>query len=77
MAMFVDGRRDAADHHARVAIRLDPGSLSGQYVRNLLMESSDGTEAAAGAMQELLAQPLGDQGMTLGSALSRRHFRAM
>lgn len=77
MVLLHKGQRDDAGHYARVALRLDPGSLSGQFVRNLLTASAGNADAAQEGMQSLFAQPLGGRGPTLGSVLARRHQRAI
>ncbi|KAF1004691.1 MAG: Lipopolysaccharide assembly protein B [Luteibacter sp.] len=71
MTLFQDGRRNDALHYARVALRLDPASLSGQYVSSLLAAADGATDSASEQMERLLNQPVGNNGPTLGNVLAR------
>jgi len=72
MALLRQGNDVDAGHYARAALRLDPQSLSGQFVRSLLTASTGDTNAAQDGIRSLLAQPLRGNGPTLGGVLSRR-----
>ncbi len=76
MTLFQDGRRDDALHYAKVALRLDPASLSGQYVNGLLAAADGSTDRAREQIERLMDQSVGNNGPTLGNVLARYRHRA-
>lgn len=61
-----------ARRHSDIALRLDPGSLTGAYIRGLLQAGNGNQDAASATFVGLLHQPIGGNGPTLGTMLARR-----
>ncbi|VWD13191.1 Beta-barrel assembly-enhancing protease [Burkholderia lata] len=70
VALHVQGRRDDARHHAEIALRLDPVSLSGTLARTLELEAANNIESANALKDAVLNRPLGTTGRTLAQSLT-------
>jgi len=70
VALQIQGRRDDARHHAEIALRLDPASLSGTLARTLELEAANNIESANDLKDAVLNRPLGATGRTLAQSLT-------
>ncbi|MCA8067358.1 tetratricopeptide repeat protein [Burkholderia sp. AU38729] len=70
VALHVQGRRDDARHHAEIALRLDPASLSGTLAKTLELEAVNNIESANALKDVVLNRPLGTTGRTLAQSLT-------
>ncbi|WP_322081131.1 tetratricopeptide repeat protein [Burkholderia sp. BCC1972] len=70
VALQLQGRRDDSRRHAEIALRLDPGSLSGTLAKTLELEATDSTESANALKESMLNRPLGPTGRTLAQSLT-------
>lgn len=71
MVLLQEDQQDDARHYARAALRLDPASLSGQYVTGLLDAAQGRPDQAKKAFTSLMNQKLGESELSLGSTLAR------
>ncbi|WP_175760760.1 tetratricopeptide repeat protein [Burkholderia ambifaria] len=70
VALRLQGRQDDARHHAEVALRLDPASLSATLAKTLELEAANDIASANTLRDAALNRPLGPTGRTLAQSLT-------
>ncbi|MGT0194070.1 tetratricopeptide repeat protein [Burkholderia pyrrocinia] len=70
VALRLQGRQADARHHAEVALRLDPASLSAALAKTLELEAANNIESANALKNAALNRPLGSTGRTLAQSLT-------
>ncbi|WP_129517475.1 tetratricopeptide repeat protein [Burkholderia stabilis] len=70
VALRVQGRHDNARHHAEIALRLDPTSLSAALAKTLEIEAANEIVSTHALKEAILNRPFGTPGRTLAKSLT-------
>ena len=70
------GRRESAEERMKIALRLDRQCLGAALARILMLNDSGDGEAAKKVLERAMAAPVGENGESLGQAMTRIGFSA-